>query len=103
MANSEDNNYLSGLTDPIIPIGFTPHDEQGSKASFNFRWVHAVIFIFAAISGTAAFFVLTARSVSLAVDPITAEIKSKGGASFRLVQRYLSRTGNYDLTLRNEG
>ena len=103
MANSEDNNYLSGLTDPIIPIGFTPHDEQGSKASFNFRWVHAVIFIFAAISGTAAFFVLTARSVSLEVDPITAEIKIKGGASFQLGQRYLIRTGNYDLTLRNEG
>jgi len=65
MANNEDINSLSGLTNPIIPIDFTPHDGKGSKAAFNFRWTHAVMFVFAAISGIAAFFVLTARSVSL--------------------------------------
>ena len=46
---------------------------------------------------------LTAKSVSIAVDPLTAEIQIDGGINFRLGQRYLIRSGSYEITLTNEG
>jgi formylglycine-generating enzyme required for sulfatase activity len=41
--------------------------------------------------------------VSIEVVPITAEIQLEGGLSFKLGQRYLIRTGSYNLTLTNVG
>ena len=52
---------------------------------------------------TAAWFVLTARSVFVEVNPITAQISIDNGTSIKLGQRYLMRTGSYQITLRNEG
>lgn len=100
-ANVAGNGAESGATDPIVPIDFTPHVVKGSAFSYKFKWLHLFSLVFVAITGTAAWFVLTAKSVFVEVDPITAELTLEGG--FKLGQRYLIRLGSYSLTLTNDG
>ena len=103
MSNSDEVKNLKGAIDPIIPIDFTPHSEQTQAFSYKFKWLHAVVAGFLLVSISTGWFVLTARSVFVEVNPITAEISIDTGTSFKLGQRYLMRTGSYQLTLRNEG
>lgn len=103
MSDRDDIDELKGATDPIVPIDFTPNNEKSSNFSYQFKWLHVFVSVFLLISVVAAWFVLTARSVFVEVEPITAEITIDSGTSFRLGQRYLMRTGSYQITLRNEG
>ncbi len=103
MSAGEGKNDLNGAVDPIVPIDFTPHTEEKRAFSYQFKWQHVFVAVFLLISVSAAWFVLTARSVFVEVDPITAEINIDSGTSFKLGQRYLMRTGSYQLSLRNEG
>lgn len=103
MSNSDKTTDINGPTDPIVPIDFTPHSEEVKKFTYKFKWRHVVVASFLLVSISAAWFVLTARSVFVEVDPITAEMSIDTGISFKLGQRYLMRTGSYQLTLRNEG
>lgn len=89
--------------DLIVPIDFTPYEEKGALFSYKFNWTHPFILIFVLVSVTAAWYVLTARSVFVEVEPITAEIEIEGGLNFRLGQRYLLRTGSYNIHLTNPG
>ena len=93
----DDINKVNGPADPIIPIDFTPHEEKGPLVTFKPRLIHFVIGLFLIVSGVAGWFVLTARSVFVEVTPITAEIEISGGLHVRLGQRYLIRTGSYDI------
>ena len=99
----DDIDKVSGPADPIIPIDFKPHDRKRARVTFKPKPIHFVIGIFAFLSGIAGWFVLTARSVFVEVVPITAEIEIRGGLQIRLGQRYLIRTGTYDIRLTNEG
>ena len=99
----DDIDTASGPAYPIIPIDFKPHDEKGARVTFKPKPIHFVIGMFAILSGIAGWFVLTARSVFVEVAPITAEIEISGGLHVRLGQRYLIRTGTYDIRLTNEG
>ena len=103
MGTIDDNSAVQGSPDPIIPIDFTPNDDKGPRVTFKPRWIHAVVAAFVVISGIASWFVLTAKSVFVEVDPITAQIQIDDGFNVRLGQRYLIRTGSYVLTLINEG
>jgi len=88
--------------DLIVPIEFTPYEDKGALFSYKFKWIHPVVLVFVVLSLSAAWFVLTARSVFVEVNPITAQIEIDG-LHFQLGQRYLIRTGSYQLTLRNPG
>ena len=99
----DDIDTVNGPADPIIPIDFTPHDKKGARVTFKPKPIHFIIGIFTILSGIAGWFVLTARSVFVEVAPITAEIEISGGLHIRLGQRYLIRTGTYDIGLTNEG
>ena len=99
----DDIDTVNGPADPIIPIDFTPHDKKRARVTFKPKPIHFIIGIFTILSGIAGWFVLTARSVFVEVAPITAEIEISGGLHIRLGQRYLIRTGTYDIGLTNEG
>lgn len=86
----------------IVPIEFTPYEDKSALFSYKFKWIHPVILVFVVLSLSAAWFVLTARSVFVEVNPITAQIEIDG-LHFQLGQRYLIRTGSYQLTLSNPG
>ncbi|MFT4863409.1 MAG: sulfatase activating formylglycine-generating enzyme [Pseudohongiellaceae bacterium] len=103
MADTGDKHKKEGASDPIVPIDFTPHEVKKAKFSFQVKPVHIALGAFLLISGSAAFFVLTAKSVFVEANPITATIEISGGLNIRLGQRYLIRSGSYDLTLSNEG
>mgnify|MGYP001089880592 CR=1 FL=1 len=103
MAGIDENKANHGPADPIVPIDFSPNEEQTRRFSFRFRWLHVFVAAFALVSIIAGWFVLTAKSVSIEVTPITAEIGIEGGLNFRLGQRYLIRSGSYRISLTNEG
>ena len=88
---------------PIIPVEFTPPKGDGPGFVFRWRWLYGAIAAFAALSGFAAWFVLTARSVFIEVEPITAEVDLSDGLSFMIGPRYLLRSGEYRLRLSNPG
>jgi len=108
MSTDDDNSSANGSIDAlapetIVPIDFAPHVDEKVRFTYKFRWLHVTVAVFLTITITAAWFVLTARSVSVEVEPITAQIQIEGGVSFKLGQRYLIRTGSYELTLTNAG
>lgn len=104
MAEREDDNTVQhGATDPIVPIDFTPREESTRRFSYQPRWLHFFLALASVVVVISVWFVLTARSVAVQVEPITAEIEIEGGLNFRLGQRYLIRSGAYELTLRNPG
>jgi formylglycine-generating enzyme required for sulfatase activity len=101
-----DKDYISnenGTADPISPIDFTPNSDKSKAFSYQFKWFHAFVSLFLLGSVTAAWFVLTAKSVFIEVEPIVADINIDGGASLKLGQRYLMRRGSYQLTLQSAG
>jgi formylglycine-generating enzyme required for sulfatase activity len=89
--------------DLIVPIEFTPFEHKERLVNYRFHRTHVVVVAFMVVSITAAWFVLTARSVFVEVDPITAQIEIEDGWNFKLGQRYLIRTGSYRLKLTNVG
>lgn len=103
MSDRDDINTVNGATDPIVPIDFTPNSEETRGFSYQFKWRHVLVSVFLLLSVLASWFVLTAHSVSVAVEPSTAEISIESGISFKLGQRYLIRAGSYQLRLHNEG
>ncbi|MEQ8952574.1 MAG: PEGA domain-containing protein, partial [Gammaproteobacteria bacterium] len=103
MHSGDVNKQVAGSADPIIPIDFSPNDSRGESRSFRLKWSHGIFAVFALVFGSAAWFVLTARSVFVEVDPFSAAVEISGGLNFRVGPRYLIRTGTYDLRLTNPG
>lgn len=103
MDNPNNNIESNGPTGPIIPIDFTPNDHKAPGFSFTLKPIHFVVVAFFCISGFAAWFVLTAKSVSIEANPITAVVEISGGLNFKLGPRYLIRSGSYTIKLVNEG
>jgi hypothetical protein len=103
MENNEQPMGEKGTIDPIVPIDFTPHKDLGRNFSYQFRWFHLIVAAFVVVSTVAGFFVLTARSVFVEVNPISADVEISGGLALQLGPRYLIRTGSYEITLINEG
>ena len=103
MEKIDGDEKVQSPIDPIIPVDFIPNNEKGPRVTYKFKWVHLLIGAFAIISVTAGWFVLTAKSVFVEIDPITAQIEIEGGFKVRLGQRYLIRSGSYELTFLNDG
>lgn len=93
----------NAYSEPIIPIDFSPPDPEQKRIGFKPRWPHFVVAAFLLATGTAGWFVLTAKSVSVAVSPITASIEVLSGFHVQLGQRYLMRPGDYEIRVTNAG
>src|SRR5210317_704099 len=89
--------------DEIEVIDFEPVTETKRDFSYRFRWLHAFVACFGAAALISAWFVLTAKSVLVEVNPITAQIKIDNGFALRVGARYLMRTGEYTVALSNPG
>jgi hypothetical protein len=94
----EDNEAIA-----IEAIDFEPASADTRRFHYRFHWLHGVIAVFGTAAVISAWFVLTARSVLIDVEPITAEVQIEGGFALQLGQRRLMRSGDYEITLRNEG
>ncbi|MDP4770419.1 MAG: PEGA domain-containing protein, partial [OM182 bacterium] len=89
--------------DEIEVIDFEPVTETKRGFSYRFRWLHAFLAVFGAAALLSAWFVLTARSVLVDVNPITAQIEIKEGFALKVGARYLMRSGDYSVALSNPG
>ena len=89
--------------DEIEVIDFEPVTETKRGFSYRFRWLHAFLAGFGAAALVSAWFVLTAKSVLVDVDPITAQIEFENGFALRVGARYLMRSGEYTVALTNAG
>ena len=81
MSIVNDSNPADGSTDAIVPIDFAPNVDKKAHFSYKFRWLHVTVTVFLCTTITAAWFVLTARSASIEVEPITAQIQIEGGVA----------------------
>ncbi|MES3006714.1 MAG: PEGA domain-containing protein [Pseudomonadota bacterium] len=89
--------------DPIVPIDFSPPDQQQKRVGFRLRWPHILVVSFLLLAGVSGWFILSARSVYLEVTPLTASVEIQTGFSLQIGQRYLMLPGDYPVLLRNEG
>ena len=90
-------------SDPIIPIDFSPPGTQQKRAGIRLRWPHFLIAGFLVVAGISGWFVLTAKSVSVQVNPISATVEVLSGFHVQLGQRYLMRPGEYAISISHEG
>lgn len=98
-----DNKVFKKPSGIIAPIEFSPNTEKASRVPYKFKIIHLITSLIAVVFGIAGWFVLTAKSVFIEVDPVTANVNIKGGFNIRMGQRYLIRSGPYELEVNNEG
>ncbi len=91
------------FSDPIVPIDFTPPDVDKKRLGFKPKWPHFLVAGFLIVAGIAGWFVLTAKSISIQVTPVTAAVEVNSGFHIKVGQRYLMRPGTYGVSIRNEG
>lgn len=84
--------------DVITPIDFTPPPPPGRKLGFALRWYHGVVAIGLVAVAVPAWFVLTARSVFIDVEPLGASIDIVSGFAVQVGPRYLMRSGDYQVS-----
>src|SRR5690606_26909258 len=89
--------------DPIVPIDFTPPDPGRKRRTVRLGWPHLLVAGFLLLAGVASWFVLSAKSVFVQVDPITAAVDIQSGFAFPLGQRYLMLEGDYQVRVSHEG
>lgn len=102
----QDSRYTPGHADAmdvITPVDFTPPPPKGRRFSWRPRWYHGIIATGLVAASTAAWFVLTARSVFIDVSPSVAEISVIQGYAVKVGPRYLMREGDYRVQLTAPG
>ncbi|MEX2333646.1 MAG: PEGA domain-containing protein, partial [Pseudohongiella sp.] len=102
----QDNHTSSGqqnTPDVITPVDFSPPPPPGRRLSWRPRWYHGLVVVGLLMATTAAWFVLTARSVFVDVTPMIASIEVTDGFAIRVGPRYLMRQGDYQLQFSAEG
>jgi len=93
----------AAFADHIIPIDFTPPDPTRRRAALRLRWPHLLVAGFLLAAAASGWFVLSARSVSVQVTPITASVEFLSGFQLQLGGRTLMLPGEYPVLLRNPG
>ena len=87
----------------ITPAAFTPRTEETAKSAFKARPLQLILAGVLLLFGVALWFLFTAQSVLVTSEPAFASIDIDGGLKLRLGERYLLRTGDYELTATAEG
>lgn len=102
----QDSRYTpdhADAMDVITPVDFTPPPPKGRGFSWRPRWYHGILATGLVAASTAAWFVLTARSVFIDVSPSVAEISVIQGYAVKVGPRYLMREGDYRVQLTAPG
>lgn len=97
-----DDNVADGA-EPISPAEFSPPPPPGRGWRPRLRPLHLALAVPFLLAAGAFWFVLTARSVYLELEPADAEVEISGGLAVPVGQRYLMRPGEYSLQMQGEG
>ncbi len=93
----------SANPEAIVPVAYSPPGKGGWAFEFRWRWLYLAAALFALLGGTAIWFVLTAKSIYIEVEPNAAAVELSGGFSFKVGPRHLIRSGSYQLKLSHPG
>lgn len=89
--------------DVITPADFSPPPPPGRRFGWRPRWYHGLLLALVLMVSGAAWFVLTARSIFIDVEPAIADVSVSGGLAVRIGPRYLMQPGEYRVQLRAFG
>lgn len=81
----------------IEPTAFAPVDEANIAGKTWLKPASAAFLAVFLVLLTVAWYVFTARSISLQITPAAETLDIRGGLSFKVGDRYLIRTGDYEL------
>jgi formylglycine-generating enzyme required for sulfatase activity len=87
----------------ITPAPFTPRGEDEQRRDFRARPLQIAVALVLLVFVLCLWFLFTARSVLFTLDPTYGEIEIKGGLSLQLGERYLLRSGAYQLQVKASG
>lgn len=88
---------------PIAPVEFTPMEETVKRSTFTLRPIAIMTGLALLTSLLLLWFLLTAKSVVIRIEPDIAKIDIEGGITFELADHYLIRPGEYRLAATSEG
>jgi formylglycine-generating enzyme required for sulfatase activity len=87
----------------ITPTAFVPRSDDKKRRGFRATPLQVAVGILLLVFVLCLWFLFTARSVLFTLDPGYAEIEIGGGLHVQLGDRYLLRSGDYQLHLRASG
>jgi len=87
----------------IEPTIFKPLSDKVSTSPFSFRASSALVLISLLILIFIAWFLFTGKSVYIATNPENTSIIIEGGLHLKLADRYLLRSGEYELSISTVG
>lgn len=108
----QDNSYKPEQTgmiaspdeiDSITPVDFSPPPPPQKRIKLAVRWYHFVIGAAVLLVSVPAWFVLTARSVFIDVNPPEAMVDIVSGIAVQVGPRYLMRSGDYQVQVSAPG
>lgn len=103
MEEQQRSNNAGDGAEPIRPAEFTPPPPPGRGWRPRLRPLYLLLAVPVLLAAAAFWFVLTARSVHLELEPATAQVEIDGGLAVPVGERYLMRPGEYQLQLQGEG
>ena len=89
--------------DSITPVDFSPPPPPQKRIKLAIRWYHFVIGAAVLLVSVPAWFVLTARSVFIEVNPPDAMVDIVRGIAVQVGPRYLMRSGDYQVQVSAPG
>ncbi|MDP2282830.1 MAG: PEGA domain-containing protein [Pseudohongiella sp.] len=108
----QDNSYKPEQTgmiaspdeiDSITPVDFSPPPPPQKRIKLAVRWYHFVVVAAVLFVSVPAWFVLTARSVFIDVNPSDAMVDIVSGIAVQVGPRYLMRSGDYQVQVSAPG
>lgn len=87
----------------ITPAAFTPITEETAQKGFSINPLKIIVGFALFISLIILWFLLSAKSVVVTVEPDHSKVNISGGGTFELADHYLMRPGDYVLEAQAEG
>lgn len=87
----------------ITPAAFTPITEETAQKGFSINPLKIIVGFALFISLIILWFLLSAKSVVVTVEPDHSKVNITGGVTFELADHYLMRPGDYVLEAQAEG
>ncbi len=103
MSEHNKQSRNGAFSERIEAADFSPPPPPGRQWRFRLRAWHLLSAGFLMLAGSAAWFVLTAKSVYVEVTPADAAIVIEGGTAVRIGERYLMRSGDYQVRFSRAG
>ena len=102
-ANEELSKRTTSTEERIVAIDYQPIQSTPKRSNVSLNPIRVTIGIALLASILAIWFLLTAKSVIISVEPSQARVNIYGGLNFKLSDNHLLRPGDYSLAASASG